>query len=70
MTPTDKNLRAVLEKAWRGGFTTKSDFARRFANQVAVAASLGYITTQVRGFSFGSTWLITKDGLSILNECF
>ena len=70
MTHTDKNIGQVLYRAWSGGFTTKSDFARVYANQVAVAASLGYITTQVRGHTFGTTWLITKDGLSILNECY
>jgi hypothetical protein len=73
MTLTEKSLHPVLNKAWNGGFKTKSDFARIHANQVAVCASLGFITTRRAGFTFGTTWLITKEGLEILkdfNECY
>lgn len=64
------NLRTVLDRAWRSGFSTKSDFARTNANEVAVAASQGLITTHLKGNTFGTTWLITREGLSVLNECY
>ena len=60
----------VLFKAWREGFSTKSDFARYRANEVAVCASLGLISTRVRGEVFGTKWHITKQGLEAYNECY
>lgn len=60
----------VLEKAHKGGFKTKSNFARELANEVAVAASIGLITTRTKGNQYGTTWYITKQGLESLNECY
>jgi hypothetical protein len=64
------NLGDVLWRAWRSGFSTKSDFARHMANEVAVAACLGLITTKISGKTFGNTWYITKKGLEYHDECF
>lgn len=64
-----RQLKEVLDKAWRTPFRTKSNFARSHADAVALAASAGFITTQVRGRQFGATWLITNQGLEVLNEC-
>ena len=64
------NLGTVLWKAWRSGFSTKSDFARAMANEVAVAASLGLISTRISGHKFGTKWHITKQGLETYNECY
>lgn len=62
------NLQIIVEKAWREPFTTKSDFARENANDVAAAASLGYITTALNGddtmADFSNAWLVTAKGLS------
>ena len=63
-------LSNVLWKAWREGFSTKSDFARKMANEVAVAASLGLISTKISGNKFGTKWHITKQGLETYNECY
>lgn len=71
MTPTDKptkQLRAVLEKAHRSPFRTKSNFAREQTDTLAAAASCGLITTQTGPRTFGTTWLITRKGLDLLNE--
>jgi hypothetical protein len=64
-----RHLGHVLAKA-RTGFSTKSDYARKEADQVACCASLGLITTQIKGSKFGNTWLITKHGLEVLLECY
>ncbi len=60
----------ILRAAWRGGFSTKSNYARAHADLVAAAASTGLITTKLAATKFGRNWLITKTGLEILNECY
>lgn len=64
---TGPTLTNVLERAWKGGFKTKSDFARLAANAVGVAASDGFITTKQAAGLYGSTWFITAAGLQRLN---
>jgi hypothetical protein len=64
------DIQKVLQRAWRGGFSTKSDFARRYANEVAACASLGYITTKVKRLTYGNQWFITNLGLEVLDECY
>lgn len=56
----------MLFLAWSGGFTTKSDYARFNADQVAIAASEGWITTMLPGGGFGRSWYITLTGLAHL----
>ncbi len=63
-------LQDVLKKAWQDGISTKGDYARAHADQIAIAASCGFITTRVRSNEFGRKWLITKLGLESLNECY
>ena len=58
----------VLRRAWLEGFRTKSNFAREFADEVAIAASLGLITTKIGKDSFDKTWHITRKGLDHLGE--
>jgi hypothetical protein len=45
-----------------------SDFSRRHAELVAVAASLQLITTRVNSQVFSRDWQITAKGLRWLNE--
>ncbi len=52
----------VLVKAWDGGFTVSSDFARRNAILVAAAASAGFITSLTPEGGMGATWKITPKG--------
>lgn len=56
----------VLTRAWNGGFSTKSDFARSHATNLAMACSDGFITTRLSRTTYGNRWLITPDGLNFL----
>ena len=67
MTHT-KQLKDVLERAWKNPFSTKSNFSREHTDVIAAAACSGLITTQTAAKVFGTTWLITKQGLELLNE--
>lgn len=58
----------VLRKAWLTGFRTKSDFARTYADEVAIAASLGLITTKIGREHFDRTWRITRKGMDFLGD--
>jgi hypothetical protein len=64
----DRSLYGVVWQAWAGGFTVSSDMARSNAAHVAIAASLGLITTgEPSGGSFGRTWYATSSGLTYLD---
>jgi hypothetical protein len=56
-----------LDRAWRAPFRTKSDFARRYADLVALAASEGFLTTRIDVGHWGPDWLITPAGLELLD---
>lgn len=60
------NIVKVLERAHRGPFKTKSDFARCYADAVAMAASDGFITTRMAAGIYSREWHITPSGLSHL----
>lgn len=62
------DLDKVLRRAWLQGFRTKSDFARMMADEVAIAASLGLITTKIGAKRFDRSWHITRKGLSFLGD--
>lgn len=59
---------AVAAEAYEQPFATKSNFAREYADFVAMAAALGWITVQRRDLSFSRRWLITTDGLNALRN--
>lgn len=59
-------LVALLDHAWQGGFTTKSDLAREHASVVAMAAERALITTRVGPNQYSNKHLITPQGLSVL----
>lgn len=66
----EDGLLRVLQHLWTYALTTKSDTARNFADEIAEAASRGFITTQV---AFGDDlcgrlWKITVAGLQFLSE--
>jgi hypothetical protein len=46
----------------------QSDFARRYDQQIAALASLGFITSQEQGLVFGRMWRITLSGMEHLDE--
>jgi hypothetical protein len=64
----NKSIDPVLRKAWLHGFRTKSDFARLHADEVAIAASLGLITTKIGSQRFDRNWHITRKGMGYLGE--
>lgn len=67
----EKNICRVLTEAWQKGFTTKSDFAREFADYTAIAACMGWITTRIFPPDvWGSTWQISSKGLLALEELY
>jgi hypothetical protein len=59
-------MKEVIEKSWRGGFTTRSDFAREHADYIAIAACKGLITTGYLDGEWGRTWYVTAKGLKYL----
>ena len=61
-------LFVVIDRGWRKPFTVKSDFARVGALHVAIAASEGFITTQIDEDSWGKHWYVTPDGQDIHEE--
>jgi hypothetical protein len=60
----------VVHEAWITGFTTKSDFAREFADFVAMAASMGFITTRINSQVYGKQWQVTSRGLAALEHLY
>lgn len=61
-------LRELLQSIYERPMTIQSDTARAQAAVVAMAASLGLITTQLSPHKFGRAWRITNRGLLLLNE--
>jgi hypothetical protein len=61
-------VNSVIQKAWLQGFRTKSNFARLYADEVAIAASLGLISTKIGKEKFDKTWHITRKGLDYIGE--
>lgn len=64
----DINLKITLSTVWQTDVTTKSDFAREWADYIAMAASMGLITTRVAGDVYSRHWQITSYGLAALEE--
>ncbi len=59
----------VLEETLHSGLPLQGDYTRSNALLVALAASLGYITTiRVTGEEYGTRWYITGSGLAALEQ--
>lgn len=65
--PTDR-LKHLLHQVYIKPMAIQSNVARRDAALVAMAASMGLITTQISSNEFGRDWRITNRGLLLLNE--
>jgi hypothetical protein len=61
-------LLALLQQIYIKPLAIQGDTARQDADVVAMAASLGLITTQIRPNEFARCWRITNKGLLLLNE--
>lgn len=64
----DDKLYTVLKDIWQYQVTTKSDFAREFADFIAMAASMGLISTRITETVYGRQWQITARGLVALED--
>lgn len=64
----ERELLALLQRAWTYSFSTKSDDARVNADTIAEAASRGFLTTLVVPGStlYGRLWKVTPEGTSYL----
>lgn len=62
----DVGLSNVVLEAHKSAFSVQSDFARKEAELVAMAASLGLITTRVHRNIFSRHWRVTVKGLMFL----
>ena len=71
-TPTDEQIEGmmviyeVVARARQTPFTTKSNFARIHANEVALAASEGFITTKLNDTTYTNAWMVTGEGLDFM----
>jgi hypothetical protein len=43
----ERRLLQILQRVWTYAITTKSDYAREYADEIAQASSAGFLTTQV-----------------------
>ena len=64
----DKHLLEVVLEAYKRSFSVQSDYARAEAEYVAMAASIGYISTRVYGNVFSRDWRPTVKGLTWLEK--
>lgn len=55
-------LARVLDRAWRLGISLQSQFFRDHPKLVALAASLGLITTLDPQGNYGGVWRVTPEG--------
>jgi hypothetical protein len=64
----DSVLVHLLHRLWTYSLTTKSNEVRDCADEVAEAASRGFITTAIvpHGQVFGRLWKLTPEGVSYL----
>jgi hypothetical protein len=62
------HLKHLLHQVYIKPMAIQSNVARRDAALVAMAASMGLITTQISSHQFGRDWRITNRGLLLLNE--
>ena len=63
-----KAIYALLGIARIRPFTTKSNMARDAANEIALCASEGLLTTKINETTYGNVWLVTQDGLDYMEE--
>jgi hypothetical protein len=67
--PLPAGLWAVLGAAHASYISVQSDFARAHSTELALAASMGWITTiSPDGGSYGGRWRITAAGLTALEH--
>lgn len=68
LSSIDRQLCNTIIEAYRRGFTVQSDYARQHADYVAMAASLGLLSTRLYGNIYSREWRPTVKGLSFVNQ--
>lgn len=63
----DAKLFEVVLEAYKRSFSVQSDYARAMAEHVAMAASLGFISTKVHNNVYSRDWRPTVKGLTWLS---
>jgi hypothetical protein len=61
-------INGVLRLIYRKGLALQSNHSRKFDQEIAALASLGFITTKEAPHTYGRTWRITEKGLGLLRE--
>lgn len=64
----DKRLFTVVLEAYKRSFSVQSDYARAEAELVAMAASMGLISTKVHNNVYSRDWRPTSRGLFWLEK--
>ena len=64
----DKKLFEVVLEAYKRSFSVSSDYARYAAEYIAMAASLGLISTKVHNNVYSRDWRPTVKGLTWLES--
>lgn len=64
----DDRVKALLQQVYTRPLAIQGNTARTDADIVAMAASMGLITSQISPNEFGRDWRITGKGLLMLNE--
>lgn len=65
--PMPEELWEVLTVAWEAGLAVSSNMARELAPEVALAASMGWISTvSLDGRTYQRVWHITAEGMMVL----
>lgn len=66
----DYDLLCLLQRVWTYAFTTKSDLARVYADEIAEGSSRGFLTTSVVPSReiYGRLWKVTPTGLTWLYD--
>ena len=67
-TKLDEEAIRVLSHAHFNSFTTKSDFARKHADIVAMLACCELISTEVGLNRWTNVWKVTASGLQLLQD--
>lgn len=68
LSEIDNGLVEVIIEAHQRGFSVKCDFARSNADYVAMAASMGLISTRLYGNIYSREWRPTVDGLAFVDS--
>jgi hypothetical protein len=67
--PIPPGIWEIVKLAYSGGIAVSSNFAREQATELALAASLGWVSTiSPDGLSYGRRWFATIEGLVALQS--